>query len=52
MGCALPRQGHRPGGVVVAAYAYVNWRLNRLGAPTVEEWRKRERPSEPQPTVS
>ncbi|MGH3924523.1 MAG: hypothetical protein ACRDTT_16960, partial [Pseudonocardiaceae bacterium] len=32
--------------LVVAAYAYVSWRLNRLGAPTVEEWR--EHPSEPQ----
>ena len=28
--------------LLVATYAYVSWRLNRLGAPTVEEWRARE----------
>ena len=28
--------------LLVATYAYVSWRLNRLGAPTVEEWRARQ----------
>jgi Protein of unknown function (DUF3159) len=25
-------------GLLVGTYAYINWRLPRLGAPTVEEW--------------
>ena len=28
--------------LLVATYAYVSWRLNRLAAPTVEEWRPRQ----------
>jgi hypothetical protein len=27
--------------LLVATYAYISWRLNRLGAPTVEEWKAR-----------
>ncbi|MGH8910185.1 MAG: DUF3159 domain-containing protein [Egibacteraceae bacterium] len=33
--------------LVIATYAYVNWRLARLGAPTVQEWEARN--SEPAP---
>jgi hypothetical protein len=27
-------------GLLVGTYAYINWRLPRLGAPTVEEWQR------------
>lgn len=34
-------------GLLVATYAYINWRLRRLGAPTVEEWRDRHHEAAP-----
>jgi hypothetical protein len=33
--------------LLVATYAYINRRLNRLGAPTVEQWRARHHESPP-----